>query len=82
VVDYENSITRPGIGELLLYPGDRTECGLLFPYNETHFNSKYGELAGNHFLTIASGHEYLQELGHLVLWKGSQDILLEMLPSS
>jgi hypothetical protein len=33
-----------------------------------------GHLAGNHFATVYEGNERLPELGHLVLWKGAQEI--------
>jgi hypothetical protein len=33
-----------------------------------------GQLAGNHFATVYEGNELLSELGHLVLWKGAQEI--------
>jgi hypothetical protein len=70
----ENATSYPGAGELLLYPGGVSETELLFPYGQTCFASKAGQLAGNHFATIVSGAERLQELGELVLWHGAQDI--------
>jgi hypothetical protein len=33
-----------------------------------------GSIAGNHFLTLVEGHEFLEEFGKRVLWKGAQDI--------
>jgi hypothetical protein len=50
---------------------------LLLTYGSARFASKVGQLAGNHFLTMTSGQEVLGELGHLVLWKGAQTILIE-----
>ncbi len=76
-VGYENHTSYPGAGELLLYPGGFSETEILFPYGGTRFASKLGQLAGNHFLTIVDGREYLRDLGHLVLWQGAQDILFE-----
>ena len=70
----ENATSYPAAGELLLYPGGVSETELLFPYGHTCFASKAGQLAGNHFATIVSGGERLQELGELVLWHGAQDI--------
>ena len=59
---------------MLLYPGPISETEILIPYGRTRFASKAGELAGNHFLTIASGAEHLHELGRLALWHGAQSI--------
>jgi len=70
----ENATSYPSPGELLLYPGGVSETELLFPYGQTCFASKAGQLAGNHFATIVEGGERLQELGELVLWHGAQDI--------
>ena len=65
---------RLAAGELALYPGGQSETELLFPYGQTCFASKAGQLAGNHFATIVEGGEHLQELGELVLWDGAQPI--------
>ena len=70
----ENATSYPGPGELLLYPGGVSETELLFPYGQTCFASKAGQLAGNHFATIVEGGGRLRELGELVLWQGAQDI--------
>ena len=70
----ENATSYPSPGELLLYPGGVSETELLFPYGDTCFASKAGQLAGNHFATIIEGGERLPELGELVLWQGAQDI--------
>ena len=70
----ENATSYPSPGELLLYPGGVSETELLFPYGQTCFASKAGQLAGNHFATIVEGVERLLELGELVLWQGAQDI--------
>ena len=76
-VPEENATAYPLPGEILLYPGGASETELLMPYGRTHFGSKAGELAGNHFLTIVSGIEQLPELGRLTLWKGAQPIAIE-----
>jgi hypothetical protein len=73
----ENPTSTPAAGELLLYPNGLSETEILVPYGETWFASKFGELAGNHFLTIADGRELLPELGRRVLWEGAQEILFE-----
>lgn len=76
-VHYENHTSHPSPGQILLYPGGFSETEILIPYGGTCFASQLGQLAGNHFLTIVTGSEQLPELGHLVLWKGAQDILFE-----
>ncbi|MBN2297220.1 MAG: DUF3830 family protein [Deltaproteobacteria bacterium] len=76
-VGYENPTSYPSPGEILFYPGGYSETEILFPYGATCFASKLGQLAGNHFLTIVQGREQLQEVGHLVLWQGAQDIVFE-----
>jgi hypothetical protein len=68
----ENAVTYPLPGQVLLYPGPISETEILLPYGPTHFASKAGSLAGNHFLTMTSGTEQLRELGQQVLWKGAQ----------
>jgi Protein of unknown function (DUF3830) len=70
----ENANSYPAAGELLLYPGGVSEVEILFPYGATCFASKMGQLAGNHFGTIVDGREQLPDLGHRVLWEGSQEI--------
>jgi hypothetical protein len=76
-VGYENHTSYPSPGQILFYPGGYSETEILFPYGSTHFASKLGQLAGNHFLTIVSGNEQLRELGRVVLWEGAQDIVFE-----
>jgi Protein of unknown function (DUF3830) len=73
----ENATSYPFPGELLFYPGGVSETEILMPYGRTNFASKAGQLAGNHFLTLASGTEHLKELGRLALWKGAQPLLIE-----
>jgi hypothetical protein len=81
-VGYENPTSHPSRGDLLFYPGGISETEILFPYGSACFASKAGQLAGNHFLTIVEGTEYLAELGRLCLWQGAQDILFEALIDS
>ena len=76
-VGVENATSYPAPGELLLYPGGYSETEILVPYGPTRFASKLGQLAGNHFLTIAEGREQLRELGRLVLYEGAQEIVFE-----
>lgn len=74
-VGFENHTSHPAPGEILLYPGGYSETEILFPYGNTLFASKMGQLAGNHFLTILEGREQLKNIGRVVLWEGAQDIL-------
>ena len=73
----ENATTYPHPGEVLWYPGGVSETELIIAYGRTHFASKAGTLAGNHFLTITSGLEHLPEIGRLVLWHGAQPLRIE-----
>ena len=76
-VGFEHHTSYPAPGEILFYPGGYSETEILFPYGATHFASKLGQLAGNHFATIIEGREQLREVGRLLLWHGAQDILFE-----
>jgi len=35
-----------------------------------HFSSKMGQLTGNHFLTVISPIDQIEEMGKKVLWEG------------
>lgn len=74
----ENATTYPHPGEVLWYPGGVSETELLIAYGRTHFASKAGALAGNHFLTITAGLEHLPEIGKNVLWRGAQPLRIEL----
>ncbi len=76
-VPFENHTSHPAPGAILLYPGGYSETEILFPYGGAMFASKMGQLAGNHFLTVVEGREYLPALGRTVLWEGAQDIVFE-----
>jgi hypothetical protein len=78
-VGFENHTSHPAPGEILFYPGGYSETEILFPYGNTLFASKMGQLAGNHFLTIVEGREQLKNIGRVVLWEGAQDILFEQI---
>jgi hypothetical protein len=73
-VGFENHTSHPAPGDLLIYTGELSECEILFPYGACSFSSRVGQLAGNHFATLTSGHEQLVEMGRRVLWEGAQDI--------
>ena len=67
----ENATCYPNPGEIVLYPGGVSETEILLAYGSVRFASKVGQLAGNHFLTIVAGTQYLPELGRLALWHGA-----------
>lgn len=73
-IGFEDSTSYPAPGELLIYPGGISETEILFPYGDTCFASKAGQLAGNHFATVVEGLEHLPEIGERVLWQGAQPI--------
>ena len=77
-VDYENHTSYPAPGQVLVYPGGISEMEILFPYGSTHFASKVGQLAGNHFATVIEGKEHLAEVGRLTLWEGALDFSIEL----
>lgn len=76
----ENATSHPSRGDLLLYPAGPSETEILFPYGSCCFSSKVGQLAGNHFLTLISGHEQLVEMGRRVLWEGAQEVEITAMP--
>ena len=76
-VGYENHTSHPAPGDLLIYIGDISECEILFPYGACSFNSRVGQLAGNHFATLIPDEGWLdrlREVGRRVLWEGAQEI--------
>lgn len=77
-VGAENATSTPTPGQILLYPKGVSETEILFPYGETRFASRFGTLAGNHFLTIVDGVDQLEELGRRVLYEGAQDVTFRM----
>lgn len=77
-VGQENAKTEPAPGEILFYPKGISETEILIPYGVTRFASKFGPLAGNHFMTILDGRDQLEEVGRLVVWEGAQDIVIEL----
>lgn len=73
-IPHENGTCYPNPGELVIYPGGKSETELLLAYGYVNFASKAGQLAGNHFATIIEGNENLMTLGEKFLWEGAQDI--------
>jgi hypothetical protein len=78
-LEYENHISHPSIGEMLLYPGGISEMEMILSYGRCCFACQYGQLAGNHFLTITQGIDKLYEFGRKVLLDGGQDIDIELI---
>ena len=74
----ENATTYPHPGEVLWYPGGVSETELLIAYGRTHFASKAGSLAGNHFLTITDGLDQLPQIGTHVLWHGAMPLTIAL----
>jgi hypothetical protein len=50
----------------------------ILSYGRCCFASQYGQLAGNHFLTIKEGLEELPAFGKKVLWDGSQEVTFRL----
>ena len=76
-VGYEDATAYPAPGQVLLYPGGRSETEILIAYGNVHFASKAGTLAGNHFATIRGDLERLREIGVATLWEGAKTIRFE-----
>ena len=74
---HENATAYPAPGHILFYPGGFSETEILIAYGPTHFASRMGTLAGNHFATIETGLDQLAELGRKTLWDGAQPIVFE-----
>ncbi|NLP31316.1 MAG: DUF3830 family protein [Clostridiales bacterium] len=77
-ISYENHTSHPAKGEMLLYPGGISEMEIILAYGRCCFASQFGQLAGNHFLTITEGIENLEAFGKKVLWEGAQEIEIDL----
>ena len=64
---------------MLLYPGGISEMEIILSYGRCCFACQYGQLAGNHFLTLTAGIDRLYQFGRKVLWDGAQDIEIELI---
>src|SRR5471030_205124 len=73
----ENQTSYPAPGQMIVYPGGISETEILLAYGGVRFASKVGQLAGNHFITITSGLDQLNELGCSVLHEGATKIRIE-----
>jgi Protein of unknown function (DUF3830) len=75
---FENHTSHPHPGQLLIYAHGFSEPEILMPYGSCAFNSKVGQLAGNHFLTLESGMGDLAEVGRQVLWHGAKVVSFKL----
>lgn len=73
----ENATSHPAPGQLLFYPGGVSEMEILIPYGPSVFESKAGQLVGNHFATVGGDLLALAELGRHTLWAGAQEVSFE-----
>ena len=73
-VGLENETGKPAPGMILWYPAAVSETELIFAYGTVIFASKFGQLAGNHFLTVVKGEAQLAAMGRSVLYGGAHDI--------
>ncbi|MGA0602630.1 DUF3830 family protein [Caulobacter sp. KR2-114] len=71
---WESHTCYPRPGQFIFYPGGLSETEILLAYGEVRFSSRFGQLPGNHFLTVVEGMEHLTDLGHATLWRGAQPI--------
>lgn len=78
-LEFENHTSYPRPGQILIYAQGFSEPEMLMPYGACAFNSKVGQIAGNHVLTIEAGASSLANLGHDVLWKGANEISFRLL---
>lgn len=76
-VGYEDATAYPAPGQILLYPGGKSETEILIAYGCVQFASKAGTLAGNHFASITSDLDRLREIGVATLWEGARTIRFE-----
>jgi hypothetical protein len=66
----ENHTVYPSRGDLLFYPGYKNEQEILVSCGPTCFKSPAGELAGNHFATLAASPESLDAIERRTLREG------------
>jgi hypothetical protein len=78
-LDYENALSYPHPGQLLLYAGAQSEPELLIPYGYCAFASRAGALAGNHVITLDDEERTLGLLGETLLHHGAQPLRLTCL---
>jgi len=71
---WENHTSYPRPGQFIFHPGSISETEVRLAYGEVQFACKFGQLAGNQFLTVVEGLEHLTTLGRKVLWEGAQPV--------
>lgn len=68
---WENHTSYPRPGQFIFYPGGVSETEILLAYGEVRFASRFGQLPGNHFLTVIEGLEHLADIGRATLRGGA-----------
>lgn len=71
---WENHTSYPRPGQFIFYPGGVSETEILLAYGEVCFSSRFGQLPGNHFLTVVEGAQQLADIGRATLRGGAQPI--------
>lgn len=77
ILEPEHATGQPEPGEVLLFPGGRSEPELLFAYGATRFASKAGPLEGNPVLRIQDDLAQLMELGRAILLLGAMELRID-----
>lgn len=72
----ENHTVYPSYGDVLLYPGYRSDQEILLPCGPTCFKSPAGELAGNHVATIDASREQLREIEQETIETGMKEVVV------
>ena len=72
----ENHTVYPSYGDVLLYPGYRSDQEILVPCGPTCFKSPAGELAGNHVATIDASREQLREIEQETIETGMKEVVV------
>jgi hypothetical protein len=72
----ENHTVYPSYGDVLLYPGYRSDQEILLPCGPTCFKSPAGELAGNHVATINASREQLRKIEQETIETGMKEIVV------
>jgi hypothetical protein len=73
-VSYEKHTSHPAPGQITLYPRGISETEILMASGCVDFASNMGQLEGNHFFALTSGHDHLRCLGNAVLSQEVHDI--------
>ena len=72
----ENHTVYPSYGDVLLYPGYRSDQEILVPCGPTCFKSPAGELTGNHVATIDASREQLREIEQETIETGMKEVVV------